>query len=443
MKRIYTKMALLAVAGLTTLGASAQSYLEDPKWGDNPENRKQNVLEYNYFSEQYNNQNYDQALVYFRNLIKNAPKASQNIYINGANIYKNKIARSTALAEKKLYVDTLMMVYDLRAEHFGDHATRGRGYILQNKAREYLTFNPADRDGVMKYFKEAVDASEGDLDPNFINIYFQELTNDYKNDNIGAEEFMDIYSVLEKYMIASGDEAAKETFEALFITSGAADCTNLEKMFSSRLAESPDDKETLAKAFGLMANAKCSSDFFFSVGEKYYQLEPSSNTALLLAGGFEEKKDFEKALKYLNEAIASESEPDMKEKLCLRVASSQLGLGNARSAADFAKQAIDINPESGLAYYLLAQAYATGASSCSDFARSSVYWLVYDTLAKARPLLTDDEDMAKQAETQMATYRGYFPAKEECFFRGLTDGSSYTVSCGWISGTTVVRSSGR
>jgi len=35
-------------------------------------------------------------------------------------VMKNKIARAKSVAEKKTYIDSLMLLYDLRIENFGD-----------------------------------------------------------------------------------------------------------------------------------------------------------------------------------------------------------------------------------------------------------------------------------------------------------------------------------
>ena len=68
--------------------------------------------------------------------------------MRGITLYKNKIARAKSIAEKNTYTDSLMIVYDLRNEYFGDHPKYGTPYILDRKAREYLMYKPADRKGI-------------------------------------------------------------------------------------------------------------------------------------------------------------------------------------------------------------------------------------------------------------------------------------------------------
>ncbi|MDR2885710.1 MAG: enzyme of heme biosynthesis [Rikenellaceae bacterium] len=436
--KLFLTVALLAFA----FGASAQSYMEDPRYGATPAEREKNVLDLNFFNDAYNNKDYDTALGYLRSLLKGAPKASENLYIKGSNIYKSKILQAKSLAEKKAYIDSLMMIYDKRAEAYADHPERGVPYIMANKAREFLTFSPMDREQVREHFLHALEVAGDKPDPDFVNQYYQELVNDYKADLVEGELVMNEYDRL--IVVFDEDSEAQKTFEALFIGSGVADCANLEKIFAPRIEANPTDALLLEKCVALLNRAHCENDFMVSVAEKFYAVKPTSETAQVIAKMFQDRKEYAKALKYLNEAIATETDPVMKANLCVSIAASQLGENNARVAADYARQAIDISPDNGYAYLILGQAQAVGASACSGFDRQCAYWVVYDTLAKARALLSstgkaEDETLAKSVEQQMGSYRASFPSKEECFFRGLNNGDGYSVNCGWVSGRTTVR----
>ncbi len=76
-----------------------------------------------------------------------------------------------------------------------------------------------------------------------------------------------------------------------------------------------------------MSRAKCDGDFYFSIAEKYYTVKPSSETAMFLAQAFQSKGDYTKAMKYLNEALAVETDPAERQLLLVRMA---LGFGFQR-----------------------------------------------------------------------------------------------------------------
>ena len=202
----------------------------------------------------------------------------------------------------------------------------------------------------------------------------------------------------------------------------------------------PDDEALLAQAVGLMSRAKCDGDYYFSIAEKYYQVKPSSETAMFLAQAFQNKKDFTKAKTYLNEALEVEKDPAERQKLLVRIALVGLVSNDIPGAAAAARQARDLNPEDGVPYFVLAQCYASSAAACGGFTGQATYWAAYDTMAKAVELLPSDSEYLEHAKTSMSAFRSRFPSSEECFFNELQEGARYTVNCGTAAGiSTTVR----
>ena len=188
------------------------------------------------------------------------------------------------------------------------------------------------------------------------------------------------------------------------------------------------------------ARAKCDGDFYFSIAEKYYQVKPSSETAMFLAQAFQNKKDYAKAKTYLNEALDVEKDPAERQKLLVRIALVGLVSNDIPGAAAAARQARDLDPEDGVPYFILAQCYASSAGSCGGFAGLATYWAAYDTMAKAVELLPADSEYMEHAKSSLGKFRSVFPSSEECFFNELQEGARYTVTCGTAAGiTTTVR----
>jgi tetratricopeptide (TPR) repeat protein len=436
MKTLKKFTLAVAIVVMGVASAAAQTFLEDPKYGDTPDERKTNVGKLNFLSDAVAAKSWALASGYIRDLMNDAPAASQALYQHGTNTYKNLAARATSVAQKKVYVDSVMLIYDRRVEYFGNNQSTP---ALQLKARDYAALNPMDREGVRRYYKEAVDASGAAVKSSFVLEYFQQLVTDYKGQQITAEALLAAYEELLPLMENAPAED-KDTFTALFATSGAADCGVLEGLYTKELAAKPGDVDVLAKAYGLMSLAGCETDFYISVAEQYYAAKPSSEVAIRLATMLEMKKEYEKALKYLNESLATETDPIEKAKLYVRMAASELELKRNSDAAQSARQVIALNPADALGHMLLAEAYIGGASNCSGFHAQTVFWLAYDELVRARDLLSGAEQEA--TVTRMANVRANFPTKEDAFMyiNGYQDGQSYTVSCGWVSGVTTTRS---
>ncbi len=445
MKSIKVLLSVaFAVVGMT---AAAQDF-SDPQyaaWGETPDERRDNIVNSQFLKESVDNQQYDQASVYFKTLVEKCPTASQNIYVNGIKLYQKRIAKSKTLAEKKANVDSLMWAYDLRNQYFGSHPKYGSAYILERKARELLTFNQSDRAGIRKAFSEAIEAAvakNGVAGTELVAIYFKNLCDDYVSEEVEAETILAEYERLSPMFTDATDEDKKnkEQFETAFGLSGAANCENLETLFKNKLAANPDDVAVLGQAVALMSRANCDSDFFFATTEKYYQVKPSAETALFLAQAFQNKKDFDKAKLYLHEAIKVEEVPAEKVKLYIRIAVVELAAQNFSESAVAAKEAIAIEPENGYAYFILAQTYALGNGGCSGLAKDASFWAAFDTMNKAVSLLDAQPDIKADAQKFLATYRNLFPTAEECFFNELKEGSAYVVGCGVARGvSTIVR----
>jgi tetratricopeptide (TPR) repeat protein len=145
-----------------------------------------------------------------------------------------------------------------------------------------------------------------------------------------------------------------------------------------------------------------------------------------LAQAFQNKQQYEKAIKYLNEALSVESDSAEKEKLLVRIGVVQLALKNYSKAREAALAAQAINAEDGMTYFVLAQCYASQASS-STIQTQAMYWVAYDTMDKASSLLTD-ADIKAQANRMKGAYRSAWPSKEECFFNEISVGQRFVVN---------------
>ena len=439
--KLFIGLAFALVAG----SASAQDF-SDPqyaKWGETPEQRKENILASTFLKEELANRNFNQAAKYLQQLLQNCPAASENTYANGIKLYKQKINRARSLAEKNGYVDSLLLLYDIRLEHFGAHPKRGKAYILDRKAREHLTYRESDREGIRKDFEIAIVAqveANGTADAELVAIYFKNLCDDYKNDIVDAMTIVNAYEENSKHFNSADESQAefKNQFETSFGTSGAASCENLQKIFEPKIAAAPSDEKLLAHAFQLMSKTGCESDFYLSVGEMYYGVNPQSSVAMLLAQIFQNKKEFGKANKYLREALAKETVAEEREKLLARIGILEMTANNYAEAIKAFNEsiAVDETDDDGLALYFLAQCYVAGSKDCgSELAKHSVYWVAYDLVQKAIPMMEVAGISQVEAAKSLAnSYRSVFPTAEECFFAELKEGVAYTITCGLAKG---------
>ena len=442
------KVILAAAAMLVGVSASAQDFSDDAqfgKWGATVEERASNIGASNFLKEALDGKDYKAATEHFQQLFNNCPAASQNTFARGVTLYKNKAARARSIEEKKMFIDSILLIYDTRIEYFGNHPKNGKDYILDMKARDMLKYCTTNRPLLRDGLKDAVDAAieSGRINLDIVAMYFRNLCEDFEYDDAVTSDM-----VLAEYERLSGlfadvsaeDEQYRDMFETSFGTSGAASCENLEVLYSEKLAADPENIDLLAQAVALMSRAQCSSDFFFATTEKYYAVKPSSETALFLAQGFKARGDNDKALKYLREALAVETNPTEKEPLYVQIALIEIGNRNYSAAAEAARELRGINPDNGYSYFILGRCYASSPCTDDKIGGASVYWAAYDAMAQAVNLLKDEPEVQKLAQQLMNAYRAAFPQQETCFFAELTAGDRYTVKCGYASGqSTTVR----
>ena len=440
------KLILAVAFAVIGFSAMAQVNYDDPRyavWGENAKQRESNMLANQFLKESVDNKEYKAAAGYLKQLLEQAPKGAQGIYTNGIKLYKTLINTAKTDEQRNVYIDSLMIVYDVRLQAFADHSRYGKAYILDRKAREYLTYKPEDREGVRKIFTEAIAATEeknGKADQELVAIYFSNLCEDYKNNLVDATSVISEYDRFSPLFEGAEGAAAdlKNQFDTAFGASGAASCENLESLFSKKLAEKPEDEALLAQAVSLMSRASCNSDFFFNTAEKFYSIKPSSETALFLAQGFQGRGEFDKAMKYLNEALAAESDNAERAKLYVRIGLISIQTGDHANAMNAAKEIKAIDSENGYAPYIMGQCYAATASG--DFTAQAGYWAAYDAMNQAVELLGSEPAIQEAAKKMASAYRGSFPTKEECFFNEVSAGSRYTITKGYASGvSTTVR----
>ena len=443
------KFLLAAVAMLVSMSASAQhDYSDDSKfgmWGATAEEREANIEAQNLFKDAMDNKDYDNARAYFWQLANSCPKASVNTFTRGVTLYRNKITRSRDVKEKRLYVDTLLSIYDMRVEYFGDRTDKGRDYILDAKARDMVKYCASDRPRLRGGLKDAIDAAieMGSLKHDLASMYFKNLCEDYElDDNVTSDIILDEYQRLAPYFAEVGEDNAqyKEVFENSFANSAAASCENLEALYAEKLAADPNNTDLLSKAVSLMSRRQCSSDFYFSILERYYVISPSAETALFLAQGFQQRGEIDKALKYLREALAVETNPSSKEPLYAQIAIIEITKRNYTAAAQAARELRAINPQNGYSYFVLGQCYASTTCPNDKIGGTSNFWAAYDAMNTAANYFKSEPELQKLALQLAAQYRANFPTQESCFFAELAEGAGYTVSCGFAQGiSTTVR----
>jgi tetratricopeptide (TPR) repeat protein len=437
MKRVMLTLVLVAVCGLT----QAQSYLSDPRYGADTATRMMVLERMNMMKDANDVKDPETATKHAFCFINVAPAASQNAYILVLNYYKMKVNLATELEERDMYVDSLMYYYDRRMEFF----PKSEVAVKERKAMDYCTYRKDDVETVMMYLDEAIEAGQkaGAVNGDVVYYYFNYLDEIYvSTDMLATEDYLDSFDRLSKLLDDSVEKHAqyKQAMEQKMIKSGAANIENLEKMFAPKLAENPTDTALFKKVIYYVQREAPESQFLQTTLEGYFALTKDPMTALQLSGFYERKGDITRAAEYMDKAVSLEPDPERRSDLLVNGARYMLDAKKYSAAANYARQAMNLNSQNGLAYFALGQAYAfaAGGLQVEEWDRQTVYWLAADNLQRAISLISD-EKTRKVIQTLLNNCSASFPTKDECFFRSKTPGTAYEVNAGWIKGSTKVR----
>jgi len=305
-----------------------------------------------------------------------------------------------------------MMIYDKRAECFGEEAT-----IKGRKAFDYYYnfYEYSDPDQTFNLFREAVEA-KGKLSDYFVINPFSKLLHDYV--------------VEEKISKEEGAKLAVTIGNA--IDHGLATCGNKCEAWNIIADYAPNRLESLE---GVDNFYDC--DYY---SNKYYeQFKPPPPGLLRQAFDAYSSGDYKGAIVLFEKFIAKTDDVDKKAKYTMVIAKIYYGdIKNFAASRKYARDAAKLKANWGEPYILIGKLYASSGPLCGPgrgWDSQIVTWPAIDKFQYAKKI---DASVAGEANKWINTYSQYMPDREDIFQRGIKEGSSFTVGC-WINENTVVR----
>jgi len=430
------KKTLLIAFAIMLAGASATA--QDDKFGPN----KDECLKYlSYYEEYYKQKAYDEALPNWRQAYKYCPAASrQTMLVNGTTLIRRLIIQNSKNPEyRKSLIDTLLTLHNQRAEFF----PKARVTALNNKGQDLFNYVKNDDERLNKEYAAIIAENAELTKPTLFVHSYNVATNLYKAGKIGAEELLTMYqNYAEVLAKIEGDEAtsAKAELESRFIQSGVASCDNLIALLTPKYEADPNSLELSTKIVKMlnMAEDCAGNDLYLKAVTTMYQQNPSYNSAYALYRLNSSKGNIDDAIKYLNEAIVNaESDDKTDGEYYYELAAYAYKNGRTGLAFDSALKAAELNTDyAGKAYFLVGNIW--GGTSCGgdEIARRAPYWVAVDYMQKAKEA---DPSLADEANKYIGMYSKYYPQTADAFMYDLTDGQTYTVTCGGMRATTRVR----
>ena len=390
------------------------------------------------YSTYYDNKDYNMAVQFWRLVFNECPASSKNTYIKGETMYKEFFRKT----KDNAYLDTVLMILDQRTRYFNEEPANNL-----RKAFALYEFGGNDIEYTSKCYdliKGVMETSPESFDHTYSSLYMAVIAKSYALRLIEAPEIITAYSqsmkVVDNQLSRQpGDTRyleARKNIDAIFRSTGAATCENLEHLFTADVDNNPGDTAMLRKVLTLLTETGCKdSELYYKASTNLYRADPSASSAAQLAEMNLVRKKYNEAEKYYTEAIELETDNKVKSVLLTKLATLELMSDSRQAARDFARAAYSLDPTNGNALFIIAEAYA-GSRIGETFENQTVYWVVVDYLVRAR---NTDPTLKEQIDERISIYSRLFPTKEEAFFRSLVEeGASYQVG-GWINESTTIR----
>jgi tetratricopeptide (TPR) repeat protein len=386
------------------------------------------------------------------------PLISYNVvYVAGAKVLKIKIKKSADSTERANYIDTLFQLYNQQIMLYPDKEAYVKGKMVVDYHNYFIKGNDLNdsiiRTKMYENYKMAMEAIDkgGEKTKYYVFPIAMKLSVfEYMLDSISADKALDNYltfsDILNKQYSTEENQKKKDAIkkkgidlvDAIFSKSDLSTCEHLCPTFQTKFERDPENIDNLTRIFATLSSKGCTDcQLYTDVAVAIYKIEPDATTAHGLAILYASKENYDEAAKYFDDAIKMEKVDTLKAQYYFEAAklyNKQKQYGKAR---EYARNALNLNPNLGNAYILIATMYAATANSVGDdqFAHNAVFWAAVDKLIQAKKV---DPSVSEDADKLISTYSAHFPKKEEGFMHSVLEGQSYTVG-GWIQEVTSAR----
>jgi tetratricopeptide (TPR) repeat protein len=425
MKLKHALVGLIALALVGTVQAQEFNFPSDPAL--EAKAREYNAAYVDYMkSEQF-----VEATKPLSWLLVNVPKLNESIYINGVTIYHGAAGKTTDAAQKRVYQDSVMKVYELRKANYDNEPK-----WIENKAYygyQYFREDKTKLAEAIGYYDRAFEVN-GSINPAYTAAYFDLVRRHYLlNKAYTAEQVLDIHSKISKLLDeaeAQGKDVTtpKSNVEALLVAMELINCDFIEKTLGPRLAADPTNMVVAQQIFKYSVQYKCLQlPAFLSALEVIDNANPTFATSQVRAMRYMQAREYDKAQPVLEKALTLAENDAQKAEIQMDLARVHGQAGRKSSARSAAQEAAKLDPSRvAESYTLIGQLYMMSFNDCkggeSRAKDSSVYIAAYNAFQKAG----NSEGMRDA--------RARFPSKEELFTEGKMAGETINTGC-WIGET--------
>jgi len=387
------------------------------------------------YTDSFKQGNFRAAANHLYWLLVNAPNLNRSIYINGVKIYDGLANEAADDAQKEIFQDSVLLLYDLRVKYFNQE-----GSVLNRKAYDAYRYYVGDKnryDELFTLFKSTFELNGNKvMDINL--LPYMDVVRRYKvtGGSITDEEVLDIYEEIVNITNYKIEVVKKNTdrlkvvldkVNDLLVSTIDVDCDFVANTLGPKLVEEPDNLKLAKNIMRLAFAGKCTDlEVFIDAAKVVQQNEPEYGLAKLIGQSAASKEDFDTAIKYLEESVGLTDDNTKKADSYYSLAVIQANQDKRVSARDYARKAVAADPTKKEAYKVIGNLYFNSFNDCKKGENpvhdKAVYIAAFEMFRRAGY----NEGMAR-AKSQ-------FPTMEEIFTWDMEVGDQYRVGC-WINET--------
>lgn len=364
-------------------------------------------------------------------LLVNVPDLNESIYQNGVKVYDGAANASDDPAQKEVYQDSVIAIYQKRGEVYG-----GEDKWIENKAYYGYQYFKGNKDKLtipLADFEKAIELN-GKLSYQLTPAYFDLVYRNYAyHQAYTGEEILAINDKLNKMLDetqAAGEDVTSQRgyLEQLLVAMELIDCDFIENTMGPKLAADPTNAELADQIFKYSVQYKCfSSNAFLQALEIKHAQEPSFNTSQVIAMRYMQEDKIDEAEKMWNQAFTLAENDTQKAEAKFELAKNYAKRGQKSNARNAAREAAALdNSLTSDVYSMIGGLYMNSFNDCKRGESRAKDYSIYIAAYNAYQRAGDSSGMANA--------RSRFPSKEELFTEGLQVGATMNTGC-WIGET--------
>ena len=395
------------------------------------------------YRDYYKQKAYNDAFKFWKIAYTICPASSERMYVDGTKMVAGMIKNASDKELKKAYVDTLKMVYDKRIEYFGKE-----GYVLGRKGSDMLRY---DRGNIEETYNTLLKSYELQGNKSGAGAVVSLMTSAVMMEKKGAiesDKIVELFSGLSavnSHNIAKNKGKKSEEFyvkaqtKVEELAAPYLNCDILIKLANDNYEGNKEDAAWMERTADLLDKKDCIDDpIFYTIAKQLHENNPSAVSAEKMGVMSLKNKEYSAAVDYFKQAIEMSEDDAKLFDYNIELAQAYSSKGSYGEARKYARKAAELESDNGLPYIMIGDMIAGSSSSC-DFGdackNKAIYWLASDYYGRAKSV---DPSMSDKANSKIASYRKYYPTKEECFFQGTKEGDTVEIGC-WIGESTKAR----